>query len=173
MSCSPPLSTSFSSTVISLHLPGMMDLMSPVMSSRRRWSSPQLPRRISSTALIQGFGPVGSFSPCSLALFSFGYTPYVPVFPPSIRVLVVLIRGFRPSIRSSPPDGFQHLSTAMTTSCFNLPSSGSVFFSQSYSHSFRGTSTWHGRSASILMTWISLIGTTKSNRTWTLFMRPT
>jgi hypothetical protein len=62
---------------------------------------------------------------------------------------------------------------ATTTFCFDLLSSGSVFLSQSYSHSSRGTSTLHGRSASTLMTWISLIGTTNSNRIWTLFMKPT
>lgn len=173
MSCSPPLSSSFSFTVISLLLPGTTVSMSVVSSSRRRWSSPPLLQRISSTVSIQGFGPVGCSSPCLSALFLSGHTLYVPGFQPSTCAIVVLTLGFRPSIQSSPLGGFLHLYMATITSCFDLLSSGSVFLSQSYSHSSRGTSTLRGRLVSIPMTWIFLIGTTKSNPTWTLFMKPT
>lgn len=89
------------------------------------------------------------------------------------RAIVVLTRDFRPSIQSSPLDGYLLLSMETTTSCFDLLSSGLVSLSQSYLRSSRGTSTSHGRSASTPTTWISLIGTTKSDRTWTLSMKPT
>jgi hypothetical protein len=145
--------------LISLRLLGTTDLTSPVTSSQRRWSSLQLSRQISSTASIRSFGPVGCFSPCLLALYSSGHTPYV-FSPPTFGVRCVLIRCFRPSIPLSLLDGLAHLSTATIISCLSLLSSGSAFPSRSYSHSFRGTSTWRGLSASILMTWISLIGTT-------------
>jgi hypothetical protein len=91
----------------------------------------------------------------------------------STSAIVVLTRGCRRSIQSSPLDGLARLFTATTTSCLNPLSSGSVFLSRSYSHSSRGTSTLRGLSASTQMTWISLIGTTNSNRTWTLFTMPT
>jgi hypothetical protein len=93
--------------------------------------------------------------------------------PRLTRAIVVLTRDFRPSIQSSPLDGYLPLSMGTTTSCFNLLSSGLVSSSQSYSRSSRGTSTSHGRSASTPTTWISLIGTTKSDRTSTLSMKPT
>ena len=148
-----------------------MDMTSPVTSSRRRWSSLQLLRQISLTDSIRSFGPAGCFSPCLLALCSSSHTPYALVFS-STSAVVVLTRGSRPSIQSSPLDGFLPQSMATITSCFNLLSSGSVFLLRSCSHSSRGTSTLRGLSASTRTTWISSIGTTNSSRTWTLFMEP-